>query len=327
MKHDRTPSPSGTPRTTPFGSARTAVPHVVTVGIDGSYASMDAADWAAREALRHRAPLRLVHAGAPPAHPARERRVLRPADRARGVLDRAAITLAYDHPALEIHAQQPRGPAVPALLAASAEAESLVLGSRGLSGPTGFGGFLVGSVAAGVAARAERPVVLVRAGERPEDAHVPDAAGVPSRGTPYRPVVLGVDIEHPGDPAFAYAFAAADARGAPLHAVHAWTVRRPATSTPSSAAEPTDLCGLLGAEADARDRLATLLAPWRRAFPQVEVVAEVVFGRPGHHLLKASLGASLLVIGRRATTGPCLGRTAQSAVHRVSCPVAVVPYA
>ncbi|WP_030688309.1 universal stress protein [Streptomyces sp. NRRL B-1347] len=318
MKHDRTPSPSGTRS----GAARPAVPRVVTVGIDGSYASMDAADWAAREALRHRVPLRLVHAGIPPAHRVGGRRVLHLADRARGVLDRAAITLAYVHPALEIHAQQPCGPAVPALLAASAEAESLVLGSRGLSGPSGFAGFLVGSVAAGVAARAERPVVLVRAGERPEDAHVPDAAGAPSRGTPYRPVVLGVDVEHPGDPAFAYAFGAAAARGAPLHAVHAWTAGRGATA----AAEPTDLSGLLGAEADARDRLSTLLRPWRRTFPQVEVVQEAVFGRPGHHLLKASLGASLLVIGRRVTKGPHLGGTAHSVVHRVSCPVAVVPY-
>ncbi|QDQ15480.1 universal stress protein [Streptomyces spectabilis] len=317
MKHNRTPSPSGTRS----GAAGPTVPRVVTVGIDGSYASMDAADWAAREALRHRVPLRLVHAGTPPARPVGGRRVLHLADRARGVLDRAAITLAYVHPALEIHAQQPCGPAVPALLSASTEAESLVLGSRGLSGPSGFAGFLVGSVAAGVAARAERPVVLVRAGERPEDAHVPDAAGEPSRGTPYRPVVLGVDVEDPAGAAFAYAFAAAAARGAPLHAVHAWTVGRP-----TAAAEPTDLPGLLRVEAAARERLTTLLRPWRHAYPQVKVVEEAVFGRPGHHLLKASLGASLLVVGRRVTPGPHLGGTAHSVVHRVSCPVAVVPY-
>ena len=34
----------------------------ITAGIDGSRASLDAADWAAREAGRRRLPLRLLHA-------------------------------------------------------------------------------------------------------------------------------------------------------------------------------------------------------------------------------------------------------------------------
>ncbi|GHE90151.1 stress-inducible protein [Streptomyces longispororuber] len=320
MKRNHTLSPSGIR----LRAVPSAVPRVVTVGVDGSRASMDAADWAAREALRHDVPLRLVNAGAPPpASPARGHRLPGPdADRARGVLDRAAIALAYVHPALEIHAQQPRGPVVPALLAASAEAEALVLGSSGPVVTAGFTGFLAGSVATSVAARAERPVVLVRAGERPEDAHVPDATGAPSRTTPHRPVVLCLDVRDPGERLVEYAFTAATARGAPLRVLYAW-------STPRSARSPaaTDLADHLARERAARAELLGVLEPWRRAFPRTEVVARTVFGRPGPHLPKAAADASLLVVGRRTTAGPRLGRTAHAAIHHVVRPVAVVPYA
>ncbi|GGS07876.1 stress-inducible protein [Streptomyces aureoverticillatus] len=311
--HPRT-HPHTRSRTTRSDSAR-----VVTAGIDGSYASLDAADWAAREALRHGVPLRLLHAGATPAHAARVRRLPAATERARGLLDRTAITLSYVHPALEIHAQQPAGPTVAALVAASAEAETLVLGSRGL---TGFPGFLVGSVAAAVTARAERPVVLVRAGERPEDAHTPDEDGAPSCSTPYRPVVLGLDPSRPGDAPTAYAFAAASVRGAPLHVVHAWTMA-PLDAYAPGRVLPADLAGL---ERDNRHALSAVLEPWRRRYPRVRVVEQVCFGRAGHQLLKAATGASLLVIGRRRTTGSHLGRTAHSAMHHVPCPIAVVPH-
>ncbi|MEU2563605.1 universal stress protein [Streptomyces longispororuber] len=316
MKRNHTLSPSGIR----LRAVPPAVPRVVTVGVDGSRASMDAADWAAREALRHDVPLRLVNAGTPPA---RGHRLLRPdADRARGVLDRAAIALAYVHPALEIHAQQPRGPVVPALLAASTEAEALVLGSPGPVVPAGFTGFLAGSVATSAAARAERPVVLVRAGERPEDAHVPDAAGAPSRTTPYRPVVLCLDVRDPGERLVEYAFAAATARGAPLRVLYAWSTPRAARSQGA-----TDLADHLARERAARAELLGALEPWRRAFPRTEVVARAVFGRPGTQLPKAAADAALLVVGRRTTAGPRLGRTAHAAIHHVVRPVAVVPYA
>ncbi|NMI55055.1 hypothetical protein HEP83_04995 [Streptomyces sp. RLA2-12] len=58
---------------------------------------------------------------------------------------------------------------------------------------------MVGSVSLAVVARAERPVVLVRAGEQAADEPTMDPAGVPSTATPFRPVVLGLDIDHPDD--------------------------------------------------------------------------------------------------------------------------------
>ncbi|MGA4838027.1 universal stress protein [Streptomyces sp. G45] len=323
MTRHRTPTPSRTHPHPRRHVARPGARRVVTVGIDGSGASMDAADWAAREALRRGVPLRLLHAEVTPVHPGRVRRLTTVAEPQRGVLDRAAIALAYVHPALEIHAQQPPGPAVPALLAANAEAESLVLGSRG---PAGYGGFLVGSVAAAVTERAERPVVLVRAGERAEDAHTPDPDGTPSRSTPYRPVVLGLDPGRAGDALIEYAFTAAAVRGAPLHVVHAWTVP-PLTGRVPRLVAPDDLADVGALETRACLRLGAVLRPWRARYPRVEAVERVAFGRPGLHLLQAAFGAALLVVGRRAGHGPSLGRTVRSVVQHVPCPVAVVPHA
>ncbi|MGW2516391.1 hypothetical protein ACWC09_05040 [Streptomyces sp. NPDC001617] len=43
-------------------------------------------------------------------------------------------------------------------------------------------------------ARATRPVVLVEAGKRSEDEHLPDGGGNASLLPPYRDVVLGIDV-------------------------------------------------------------------------------------------------------------------------------------
>ncbi|MPY42156.1 universal stress protein, partial [Streptomyces phyllanthi] len=200
----------------------------VTAGIDGSRTSLDAADWAAREAERRHLTLRLLHAGAeqPAARPhASEPSTAEasatappgpglPAD---GTLDRAAIQLAYAHPALPIVADRTAAPAVTALIEAAAEAEELVLGSRG---STGFAGFPVGSVVLAVAAGAERPVVVVRAGELPEDERLPVVDGTSPHHAAYLPVVLGLDLERPADELLGFAFDTAATRSAPLHVVH-----------------------------------------------------------------------------------------------------------
>lgn len=272
----------------------------ITVGIDGSRSSLDAADWAAREAQRRRLPLRLLHAGTEPAVPGGVFDIDDmddiddigvPAGRTRAALDRAAIELSYAHPALDIIARRTATPAVPALLAAAVEAETLVLGSRGR---TGSAGFPVGSVALGVAARADRPVVLVRAGELPEDERVPVVDGSPPSTAPYLPVVLGLDPDASADDLIGYAFDTAAVRSAPLHVVHRWTLP---TST---------------------------LRPWRHRFPGTTVREHRVDGDPGPRLLEASARAGLLVVGRRTGRGP--GRAARSLIRHADCPVAVVPH-
>lgn len=92
------------------------------------------------------------------------------------------------YPGLRVSAVQVDGKMpVPVLLAAADDAELLVIRSRGLSG---IGGFLVGSVAPSVVARAGNPVVLVRAGE-------PDASSPRPAEPSCSEVVLGLDLRRP----------------------------------------------------------------------------------------------------------------------------------
>ncbi|MFF3489914.1 universal stress protein [Streptomyces sp. NPDC002795] len=279
---------------------------VLSVGTDASRESVHAADWAAREALRRRLPLRLVQAAG----------AERPAPRLpdvdlpdRGVLDVVALRLSYAHPALEIIARRRPEQPVAALLDAAAESETLVLGSRGF---TGYSGFLVGSVALAVTARATRPVILVRAGGLPEDEW---------EGPDFRPVVVGLDVTAPADELLSYAFEAAALRDAPLHALHAWTLP-PMRGIHPDGARPGDAASQ---EERLRRSLSEAVRAWRAKYPEVRVEERLLYGQPGHHLLKAATGASLTVVGRR-TGASHLGCTAHSVVHHVTSPVAIVPH-
>ncbi|MFI7382666.1 universal stress protein [Streptomyces sp. NPDC049813] len=282
---------------------------VLTVGTDGSPESMNAADWAAREALRRGLPLRLLHAdsGERPAPPPPD--VDLPGS---GLLDRVARQLSYTHPALQVLARCSPASPVGALLTAAADSETLVLGSRGFSG---YSGFLVGSVALAVTARADRPVVLVRAGGLPRDERAP---GAPD----FLPVVVGLDVTGPSDEVLSYAFEAAALRGAALHALHAWTLPLLRSDALVAAAPPGDAARR---ETLRRRALTDALQVWRAKYPEVPVVPRLVYGQPGHHLLKASTSAALTVIGRGMDRDR-LGCTAHSVVHHVTSPVAVVPH-
>ncbi|MFJ2740805.1 universal stress protein [Streptomyces sp. NPDC087440] len=282
----------------------------VTVGLDGSPESLDAADWGAREAQLRGLSLHLVHASATPPHPRQPSASVSSADaagtREQNVVDLATLHLSYAHPSLGIIEEPVEGAPVPVLLSMAETSALLVLGSRGNSALTGL---MVGSVARAVAARAACPVALVRAGEQPQD----ERRG--AHDAPYRPVLLGLDLERPCDELIEYAFGAAAVRRTSLHVLHAWTV----PLAPSAAAEDPRVAK--------RVRMAAVLQSWEQKFPGTEVVREEVHGLAGHHLLKASADASLLVVGRPAEAGPRLGPTAHSVIHHVLCPVVVVPHA
>ncbi|GGW92809.1 universal stress protein [Streptomyces chartreusis] len=291
----------------------------VMAGVDGSAESLAAAEWAAREAARRDRPLRLVHAwqrqprkDAGPSAAAAQRRVLRQAE------DRIRRTC----PGAEVDAEQVEGPAAGALLHAAEQGELLVLGSRGLSG---FTGFVVGSVALGVVARATLPVVLVREGEEASDEHLPADDGSPSTRTGYQDVVLGLDLGDPCDEVIEFAFEAARLRGARLHVVHAWQEPSPLGLGPGE-------IGLVNGPEQADEWLGFLdavIKVWRDKYPEVEVVETVAEGRARSVLVRAATGASLLVVGRRTSerpAGPRTGPVTHAAVQHVGCPVAVVPH-
>ncbi|WPB88104.1 universal stress protein [Streptomyces malaysiensis] len=277
----------------------------VVVGLDGSAESRAAVEWAAHEAKRRFLPLRLVHVwepvhgsvalaqllGAEARNPWSER------------LSREVVEgLGPRHPGLDVSVEQVPGRPAEVLTRVAKDAELLVLGSRGMSG---IDAFLVGSVGQAVVAHAERPVVLVRAGERAADG----------------PVVLGLDTDHPDDTVIAYAFEAAARRVTPLRVIHAW-------NPPPYFAHglPTDpeLNAALGKQ-DAVT-LAELLHRWKEKYPAVEVREESRSGSPAVHLADASREASLVVVGRRGPLGGHIGPVTQAVLHHATAPVAVVAH-
>ncbi|MHB9864140.1 universal stress protein [Streptomyces sp. YIM S03343] len=294
----------------------------VIAGVDGSAESLAAAEWAAREAVRRERSLRLVHAWNWHPHQNTEPASAAARHLARRVLRQAEDRVARLCPGLVLSDEQVEGPATAALLQVSQGADLLVLGSRGLSG---LAGFLVGSVALGVVARADVPVVLVRAGEEPADEHLPADDGTPSTRTGYRDVVLGADLSRPCDEVIEFAFQAARSRRARLKVVHAWQPPAP------FALGPGDIGLVEGPQraGEWESFLTAVLQVWRDKYPEVEVATAVTEGRAQSALIRATTGASLVVVGRRTTArpaGPRTGPVTHSVIHHAGCPVAVVTH-
>lgn len=290
----------------------------VAAGVDGSAESLAAAAWAAREAARRDRPLMLVHATT--RHPRPEPDEA--ARAARRVVRQAEARVRASAPDVRLTSVRVDGPAPAALVKAAQRAELLVLGSRGL---TGFTGFLVGSVALDVVARATRPVVLVRAGEDAADERLPADDGTPLPRTGYQDVVLGVDLGDPCDEVIRFAFEAARLRRARLRAVHAFRAPGPLGLGPGDVAllDPPRRAG------EWQGFLSAVLQPWHDKYTEVEVLATAVEDKAPHALLRAATGASLLVLGRHLSerpTGPCAGPVTRAALQHVGCPVAVVPH-
>jgi nucleotide-binding universal stress UspA family protein len=280
----------------------------VVVGIDGSSSSLDATRWAAREAARRGTPVHLIsafgwsgtrHLGDPGLGHYRET-MLRSTWEA---VSAAAQTAAEAAEGVEISELVVNGFPVPLLVAESRRAGLLVIGDRGLGG---FTSLLVGSVAIGLAARAECPVVVVRGG----------------RSSDAGPVVVGIDGSPISEAALAFAFDAADMRNVPLIAVHAWT-----DSVLDAAVAPLLDWDVI--EADEHRLLAERLAGWGEKYPDVAVRRVVVRDRPAHALIEqaTSAGAQLVVVGshgRGSAAGLVLGSVSHAVLHHSPCPVAVV---
>ncbi|HET6352693.1 universal stress protein [Streptomyces sp.] len=287
----------------------------VTVGLDGSNESLAAAEWAVREARLRGLPLRLVNVWEPQPYiqaPLLGGETMQ--HRAERIPRETADELRLRHPDVEITVDQVAGRPGTILPDEARDAELLVLGSRGLSGVAGF---MVGSVGMATVAHTERPVVLVRAEEKAEVERVPGP-------TANRPVVLGLDTEHPDDSVIEFAFDAAARRATALHVVHGWNL--PPYYAYGLPADPRMNAQLAAHEADS---LAETLRPWRQKFPAVEVVERSRSGKPANHLVEASRDAALVVVGRRTRRSPLgahIGPVTHAVLHHATSPVAVVPH-
>ncbi|MEU2337894.1 universal stress protein [Streptomyces sp. NPDC006654] len=285
---------------------------VVTVGLDGSPESLAAARWAADEADDRKLTLRLLHAW--PMLAPEPARVAAEFDQnywSKRLVHDAQTELQALHPGLPVVTSLVADDAQNALLEAASESEMTVLGSRGLESVQSY---FLGDVSMPVVARAERPVVLVRAGRRDE---------APSSAAPGR-VVVALKLRGSCDDLLDFAFHCAAARNVPLLAVHG-------RSVPLHARVPwgvdQDVAGEM--TRDVQKQLSKALRPWREKYPRVDVADGVGLDSPAKAVVQAAEGAALLVVGRHAHRlgpAPHLGPVAQAAIHHGRCPVAVVPH-
>ncbi|WP_349636936.1 universal stress protein [Streptomyces mirabilis] len=188
----------------------------------------------------------------------------------------------------------------------------LVLGSRGIGRVEGF---FLGDIGLHVVARADRPVVLVRADEQQDD----QAACAEDPG-----VVVGLSLRPTCEEVLEFAFGAAARRGSALRAVHCMSLPVPASAFWSTSSE--------AAEAVARaagQELRRTLRPWQEKFPRVRVLDEVIFDSASRAMAHGASGSALLVVGRRRdrpALTPGLGPVAHAAIHHALCPVAVIAH-
>ncbi|MFF3732323.1 universal stress protein [Streptomyces sp. NPDC002476] len=275
----------------------------VIAAVDGSSHSLEALDWAAREAARRGLALVVVHARTPAPHSVQETQ----RREAEELLTQCVRRVSRLAPALHPTTLTPMDFPAAALTSLSRDASLVVVGSRGLGG---FRSLLLGSNSLAIASMAKCPVVVVHGtpeGDREEE---------------LRDVVAGVAADESSEAVLEFAFAAAAARpGARLRIVHGWTMV-------SSMLSGGPVFDREAAAASAERTLAELTAGRREQYPQVEVVREAVGGSASRALVTASATAALTVIGRRRggeALGLGLSPVAQTTLSHALGPVAVVP--
>ncbi|MEV8631331.1 universal stress protein [Streptosporangium sp. NPDC051023] len=279
----------------------------IIAATDGSPSATAAVEWAAGDAARKGAHLKIVCVREPWASDLPFRAVPGMENALREHCDEvlaAAANLARERvPRIEVSTVHAVGAVTERLKSEAEGADTLVLGSRGMGG---FAGLVLGSVGLGIAGQVACPVVVVR--EAADTAH--------------GEIVVGFDGSAHGDVVLGYAFEQARLRGALLRVVHAWQ----APMFASYAAGYTDLLNeTFESEAHkARQRLA----PWCDKHPDVQVRESTLCDHPVPALTEASRAADLVVVGSHGLGGlraTVLGSVSHGVLHRAHCPVAVVP--
>jgi nucleotide-binding universal stress UspA family protein len=134
-------------------SEGSAMAEIIVVGIDGSDDGQRALAWALDEARQRGAVLEVIHAWELTAS---DTMSPDPAGNARSVLSHSLSDI--DTEGVEVHPRLVEGRPVPSLVQAAAEADLLVVGSRGRSG---IAAVILGSVSSACVHFASCPVVVV----------------------------------------------------------------------------------------------------------------------------------------------------------------------
>lgn len=281
----------------------------VVVGWDGSPGSRAALTWGARAAQLLGASLTAVYVDlvteaafitSYTAEPAPMRQ-----DHVDDVLAAARNLAESVAPGLNVETMQREGHPVSVLTDLSAEADLLVVGSRGRSR---LSAMLIGSTSVAVASHARCPVVVIRDEEPPSA----DA-----------PVVVGTDGSASSADAIRFAVRYADAVGAPLRVVGAV----PEASAVLAGENLIPAQYLAEAREEATAFVYEALGGIREDYPDLEVAVTISHRPPGAALAEAAETARLLVVGTRGRggfVGMLLGSVSRSVLFSAHCPVAIV---
>jgi nucleotide-binding universal stress UspA family protein len=259
----------------------------VVVGIDGSDPGYAAVEWAAHEAHRREALLRIVHVLE--WHPASA--ITTPGHTRAEALWAASHTLLAEArrrvhvaPDAGIRSDSLLGRPIERLLELARDAELIAVGHRGRGG---FAGMRLGSVSERLARRARCPVAVI--------------CGPPTENGP---VIVGVDGGAGTDAVLNTAFEAASGRSCRLVVVHSTAFDR--------------------SHADGSPE--TVVKPWTIKFPEVETEMRLTGDAPGPALIRSAAGAQLAVLGSRGSDrlrSALLGSTGLQLLHHATCPVLI----
>lgn len=291
---------------------------MVVVGVDGSAPSGKAVDWAAQEAARRGVDLHIEFVVDQPtlAIPfAGLITYVDPGDlRDYGatVLDAASDRATRVEPGLQVRTHVLVGSTPAELVKAGADADLVVVGSRGLGS---VGSAVFGSVSTRLAARSTTPVVVIPA----------DMPTVEHHGEVEGPIVVGMDGSPHSEAALLFALDEAKLRGCKVIAASAWqNPTAPLWMTDQAFIEEAAEQARKAAAASVEDSLARVRGPQHHAVA-VEVVITESQAAPALHALAD--GAAMTVVGTRGRSdvkGILLGSVSQDVLHHARGPVAIV---
>jgi nucleotide-binding universal stress UspA family protein len=291
----------------------------IVVGADGSEGSSRALGWAVAEAAAREAVLQPVIVWQSPYDYGELRYAPVDEDQlakgARKRLEQALAEVADEASATATDPLVARGDPAQVLCERSADADLLVVGSRGHGG---FAGLMLGSVSIKCAHHSRCPLVIVRDGRADHDYSL------------IRRILVGVDESEGSRQALAWAVDEAALRGASVEALNVW--RDPYGGEMSLEFDMEhfrDDRQVLVEQT--QDRLAAIVAEAAAHHPGLEVVPVLLQGDdPARILCERSVDADLLVVGSRGHGGfvrLLLGSVGTTCAHHSKCPVAIIPKA
>lgn len=285
--------------------------NTITVGIDGSEASSGTLEWAAREAAKRKAVLRIVRAFSIQVYGGGFEVGLAPPpvdiEALRAEIERDAagqvVPIRERYPELEIDLRIIGGGPAGVILEAAEDADLVAVGTRGAGS---LAALFIGSVARAVAHRAICPAVIVPSG--------------PVRST-VRSIVVGSDGSPASVAAIDWACREAVLWDAELTVAHVWEY--PYVGTRTGVTEPRELMELDAAEALAHD----IRSISQRVDRPEHLHARLLEGAPATSLVNFAADADLLVLGPRgrgAVRSALLGSTSAYAISHARCPIAII---